>query len=166
MFFALAAVLSFVESMLPTDGLLPGVKLGFAHIVTMYLLLTFGLKDGLTLAVLRGGLAFLTRGAIAGLMSLAGGVMSVLVMYLLVRYTRRSYWFLSVCGALTHNLSQLVVSALVLQAFSVLYYYIPILMLSAVVTGSLNALLLRGTMPALRRIPQSYGNSFGKEGNP
>lgn len=149
--FALAAVLSFLEGMLPALPL-PGVKLGLAHIVTMYTLFAFGIREGALLALLRGGLAFFTRGAVAGLLSLTGGLFSALVIFFLLRSTHCSFWLLSVCGALTHNLSQLVVSVLVIGS-PVVVYYIPILMLSALVTGTLTAVLLRGTLPALSRIP-------------
>ena len=60
--FALAMVLSYVESMITVPGLPPGVKLGLSNIVTMYCVFFLGWRQAYTLAVLKGSFALLTRG--------------------------------------------------------------------------------------------------------
>ena len=82
--FALAMVLSYVESMITVPGLPPGVKLGLSNIVTMYCVFFLGWKQAYTLAVLKGFFALLTRGFTAACMSTAGGLVSVTVMLLLI----------------------------------------------------------------------------------
>ena len=82
--FALAMALSFMESAItPLLGLIPGVKIGLANIVVMYALFFMGFPQALTLTVLKAFFVGLTRGATAGLLSLSGGLVSVLVMWLL-----------------------------------------------------------------------------------
>ena len=80
--FALAMVLSYVESMITVPGLPPGVKLGLSNIVTMYCVFFLGWRQAYTLAVLKGSFALLTRGFTAACMSTAGGLVSVTVYYL------------------------------------------------------------------------------------
>ena len=78
--FALAMVLSFAESSIaPLLGLAPGMKLGLANVVVMYALLFLGGRAALALVLLKAGFGLLTRGAVAGLLSLAGGLLSLLV---------------------------------------------------------------------------------------
>ncbi|MEG2672808.1 MAG: Gx transporter family protein, partial [Ruthenibacterium sp.] len=80
MLFALAMVLSFLEgSLVPLLGLPPGVKLGLANVVVMYALFFLGKADAGMLVVLKSAFSFFTRGASAGALSLAGGVLSLLV---------------------------------------------------------------------------------------
>ena len=72
--FALAAVLSLFEGALAgAMGLPPGVKPGLANTVVMFALLFLGLPPAACLAVLKALLALLTRGAVAGALSLCGG---------------------------------------------------------------------------------------------
>ena len=83
---ALALALSFLEGLLPPLPFLPpGAKLGLSNIVTMYAAGTLGLPCAVFLAVLKGGFALLTRGAVAGCMSLAGGLFSTVCMWLLLK---------------------------------------------------------------------------------
>ena len=80
--FALAMALSFMESAItPLLGLIPGVKIGLANIVVMYALFFMGFPQALTLTVLKAFFVALTRGVTAGLLSLSGGLVSVLVMF-------------------------------------------------------------------------------------
>lgn len=65
--FALALILSFLEGLLPPVPFLPpGVKPGLSNIVTMYCLLYLGAGQALLLAVLKAGVACITRGITAG----------------------------------------------------------------------------------------------------
>ena len=152
--FALAMVLSFAESLLPVlPGLPPGVKLGLSNVVTMFTLFFLGLRPGLTLACLKGLFALLTRGPVAGAMSLGGGLLSVLIMWILLRAKRweASELLISVFGAVFHNVGQLFVAGLVLKSAFV-WYYLPVLAISGVLMGCLTGLLLRVMTPYMKRL--------------
>ena len=107
--FALAMALSFVEGTLVISGLLPGMKLGLANIVVMYALFFMGPGQALALDLLKAGFVFLVSGPTAGFLSFCGGMLSLLVMWLLyyVLPLRPTWFILSVCGALAHNIGQL-----------------------------------------------------------
>ena len=81
--FALAMALSFVEGTLVIPGLLPGMKLGLANIVVMYALFFMGPGQALALDLLKAGFVFLVSGPTAGFLSFCGGMLSLLVMWLL-----------------------------------------------------------------------------------
>lgn len=153
MLFALAMALSFLESAAaPLLGLAPGMKPGLANVVVLYALLFLGWRPALALVLLKAGFGLLTRGAVAGLLSLCGGMLSFLVMLILLRGPWRPTWFiLSVCGALMHNLGQLLAAGVVLSSAMALGYA-PVLLVTGLIAGGLTSLVLRAVVPALRRV--------------
>lgn len=151
--FALAMALSFIEGTLTIPGLLPGMKLGLANIVVMYALFFMGPRQALVLDVLKALFVFLVSGFTAGLLSLCGGLLSLLVMWVLYyKLPFRPTWFiLSVCGALSHNIGQLLGAGLILSSAMSLYYA-PVMLVLGLVMGALTSLTLRAILPALGRL--------------
>ena len=148
---ALALSFSFLEGLIPPIPVLPpGAKLGLSNIVVLYAAGSLGLPAALFLACLKGGFALLTRGVTAGLLSMSGGVLSALVMWLLLQKTRASLSLVGVCGALSHNAAQLCAAWLLTSAAVV--FYLPFLVLFGVLTGLLTGLVLKLTLPPLQRI--------------
>ncbi|MCY1712912.1 Gx transporter family protein [Caproiciproducens galactitolivorans] len=147
---ALALVLSAIELALPPLPLLPpGAKLGLSNLVTMYAAGAVGLAPALCIAVIKGLFAGITRGFTAMLMSLSGGLLSTLVMWLLLRIKSRPFGLvgLGVAGALSHNAAQLLVASL-LTTPAVLYY-LPWLILFGILSGIVTGLVLSVMMPLL-----------------
>jgi len=150
--FALAMALSFVEGSITFPGLLPGMKLGLANVVVMYALFFMGVRQALILDVLKAAFVFLVSGPTAGFLSLCGGLCSLVVMWGLYAMPRRPTWFiLSVCGALAHNMGQLA-GACVVIGTALTLYYAPILLVMGLVMGAVTAAALRAILPALGRL--------------
>ena len=150
---AQALALSWLENLLPALPYMPpGAKPGFSNIVTMFTAGSIGLGPTMAVTIIKAGFAFLTRGATAGAMSLAGGVFSTLVMWLLLRFTREKLGLIgvSIICAAAHNIAQLTVAAFITGTKSVLYYA-PFLGIYAVITGAVTGLLLKAVMPALEK---------------
>lgn len=161
MLLCLALVLNFIEGTLPVlPGLPPGVKLGLSNIVVVYCLFFLGWRQAFGIAGLKSLFVLLTRGLSAGWISLCGGLLSVLVMLLLSR-TKAGMVLLSVSGAIAHNIGQLAAAFFLMQSTAVFYYF-PILAISGVLMGTLTSVLLRVTLPALRRVaaPKSDKDRF------
>lgn len=151
--FALAMALSFVEGMLVIPGLMPGMKLGLANIVVMYALFFMGGKQALVLDLLKALFVFLVSGWTAGFLSLCGGLFSLLVMWVLYdHFPAQPTWFiLSVCGALAHNVGQLLGASVILSSAMSLYYA-PVMLVFGLIMGSLTSITLRALLPALGRL--------------
>ncbi|MEE0587428.1 MAG: Gx transporter family protein [Faecalibacterium sp.] len=151
--FALAMALSFIEGTLVIPGLLPGMKLGLANIVVMYALFFMGPKQALVLDVLKAFFVFLVSGWTAGFLSLCGGLLSLLVMWLLYYHCplRPTWFILSVCGALAHNIGQLLGASVILST-AVSLYYAPVMLVLGLVMGMLTSVTLRAMLPALGRL--------------
>ncbi|MDR0396342.1 MAG: Gx transporter family protein [Oscillospiraceae bacterium] len=152
MLFALAVVLSIVEGMIPVPAPVPGARIGLANITVMYAAFFAGRRDALVVAALKGMFAFITRGAVAGALSLSGGILSAVVMIALVSAFRErvSYVMLSVAGAVAHNAGQLVVIRFIYSSLA-LAAYAPMLVASGIVSGIITAAILRALLPAARR---------------
>lgn len=144
---AMAITLHIFESFLPNPFLFPGAKLGLANIITLVTIVLFGVRYGLSLAVLRSlagsllGGTFLTFGFF---LSFAGALSSGLIMAALYSYSRQRFSLigLSVAGAIFHNLAQLTVASIWAANFG-LFFYFPYLLFFAVPTGYFNALAAR-----------------------
>ncbi len=153
MLFATAIVLSIVESMIPMPISIPGVKFGLSNIVVMYAMFFLNKRDALMIAILKGVFAALTRGAVAGLLSLTGGVFSIVVMVVLMFILKEkgSYFLYSMSGALFHNIGQFVAISIIYTNM-VWLYYLPILLVTGIIAGMITSVLLRFLLPALQKI--------------
>ena len=144
---ALAMILSYLESLIPSPGI-PGVKLGLANLAVIFALYRLGWKEAVGVSLLRVLLVSLLFGHAASLMySAAGAVLSLLGMILLRRFDKLSCVFVSVSGGVLHNVGQILM-AWALMGSNVVYY-LPVLILSGtaagVVIGAVSALLVKRT---------------------
>ena len=143
---AVAMILSYVESLLPSVGI-PGVKMGLANIAVIFALFRFGWKEAAALSLVRVLLVSLLFGSVGAMLySLAGAVLSLAVMALLRRIDRFSTVGISVAGGVAHNAGQILMAMLILQTKQLLVY-LPVLAVSGiaggVLTGLAAALLIR-----------------------
>lgn len=137
MFISAALVLHVVEMMIPIPFPVPGIKLGLANIVTLMALMFFDFKDVFTIVLLRCLLGSIFGGGISGfLFSLSGGTLSAIIMWVI--YSKFSRYFsligVSTAGSVAHNIGQLFIAGLII-ADPRIYVYLPVLMISSVVTG-------------------------------
>ena len=146
---AVAIVLGYFEYLLPVTGI-PGVKLGLANTVLLYALYLIDLPSAILLMFLKVGLSGLLFGGPAAMLySLAGGVLSLVVMILARKSKGLSIVGVSVLGAVSHNVAQMVVACFVVETRAILAY-LPILLFAAAVTGTLTGLIARYTFRGLR----------------
>lgn len=115
LFMAVALILSWVESVLPFQIPIPGVKLGFANIVTLAILYQYSFPAALLFGILRVLLSSLFLGRLSGvLFGLCGTVLSVCGMELLKRCRCFSSLGVSAAGAILHGVGQLTVASFLL----------------------------------------------------
>ena len=151
---AVIVVLTTAEHMLPPLPFVPpGVKLGLSNIVTMYCVFFISRASAVTLNVLKALFVLLTRGWLAGVLSLCGGLLSVGAVLLLLLFwkDKASYAAVSATGACAHNLGQYAAVSVLLRA-NYFTYYLPILLVSGIIMGLVTGMLLKVVLPALRKI--------------
>ena len=132
-FTALALIFSYVETLIPFQIGIPGVKLGLANLIVVVALYKMGGKDAMLLSVTRIVLSgFIFASLFSILYSLAGGLLSLAV--ILKKRGSFSVFGVSMAGGVFHNVGQLIVAMLVVETFSVAYY-VPVLLIAGVITG-------------------------------
>lgn len=145
--------------MLPSLPFLPpGAKLGLSNVVTTFAVSIFSLGGGVCVTLCKAVFALLTRGGTAGLMSLGGGMLSVLSLGLTLRPGRQySYIGVSVIAAVCHNAGQLL-GAILLSGTPALLHYGKYLLLLAAPTGLLTGIVLNIVMPRLCAVFHEHFN--------
>ncbi len=136
-----AVVIHTVEAALPMPMPVPGVRLGLANIITLLVLVVFGLRSALVITVARSVLGSIFVGGLFGFgfwLSLCAGVVSTAVMALVLVFERKglvSLIAVSVLGAVAHNLTQLALATLIIGNIALFLGYYPLLLLLSVPTG-------------------------------
>lgn len=131
----LALIFSYVEFLIPISLEIPGIKLGLANLVIIIALYGLNWKYALAINVVRICLSGLLFSGVFGIMySMAGGVISFLVMLALIKTGKFSIVGVSMAGGVFHNLGQILVAAELISNLKIFYYF-PVLLFSGMVTG-------------------------------
>ncbi len=170
---SIAAILGYVEAILPISVGIPGIKLGLANVAILFVLYVYGFREAFLISVLRTVIiAFLFTNLSALLYSFGGAAVSLCAMAI-VKSLRRgktyhrdrmkepetaaeapdlcndhalfSVYGVSALGGAVHNATQFVIAFLILgtpQIFGAWSTtYLPILLLSGLAAGIINALI-------------------------
>ena len=123
------------RALIPFQIGIPGVKLGLANIVIVIALYRMPAGEAYLLSVVRVVLSgFLFGNLMSILYSLAGGLLSLTVMWGLKHVKSVSVLGVSIAGGVFHNIGQLLAAALVVETYGV-FSYVPVLLVSGLVTG-------------------------------
>ncbi len=136
MFTTMSLVIFVLEAQIPIPIPIPGIKLGLSNIITLFVLQKYRMRDALVVLMMRIFLGSLFAGTLVSCFySLSGGLLCLAGMALFCHFLHRKHlWFISVCGAILHNIGQILAAMLVMQTTQVIWY-LPFLLLSGCVTG-------------------------------
>ena len=130
-----ALILSFIESRIPAFVAIPGIKVGLANIAVIFVLYKFGIKEAITVSLIRVLLVSTLFGnPISLIYSVCGAALSLGVMILLKKFTPLTTVTVSVCGGVMHNIGQIATASFMLGT-NVVTYYLPFLLLSGTIAG-------------------------------
>lgn len=144
MFITISLMLSYVETLIPAIPI-PGAKIGLPNIITLLVLLTLGFKNAFVVLIIRATISTLLFSSLLSLAySLTGGIISLIMMFLLIKFfeNKMSIIAISILGAITHNLAQLVVAILILETISIATL-LPWLVIIAIPAGIVVGLSVR-----------------------
>ena len=131
----LALILSYVESLFPLSIAVPGVKMGLPNLVIVFALYRLGAGSAARISLVRVAIVALLFGNVYSfLYSIAGAVLSLLMMTLLRILPGLHTAGVSVAGAVVHNAAQIGVAMIILGTDKIIYY-LPALLVSGVVSG-------------------------------
>lgn len=142
---AIAIVLSYLESFIPSIGI-PGFKLGLANIVILLVIYELGVKEAIFVDLVRVYIASLLRGnifQIGFLMSLSGAILSLIIMVIIkLIFKKFSIIGVSIFGAIFHSFGQIIVAAIFLYTVGA-FYYLPVLIIISLGTGILTGIIAK-----------------------
>ena len=138
MLLTLAVVISIIESFFPVfNNMIPGFKLGLANVVIVFALFVFSFKEAfyislgkvLLVSILRTGLFSVTF-----FFSFSGGLLSVIMMYIFMRFKLFSVVGISVIGAIFHGVGQIMFAAFFINSIQIINY-LPVVILLSIPSG-------------------------------
>ena len=152
MLLGLALIIFTVEAQIPPIAPIPGIKLGLANVINIMALYMLGRKESFIILVLRIVLSSIFASSIIGFMySISGGLVCfffISIMSLFLKENRM--WVVSIFGAVGHNIGQIMMALLLLKTPQIIWY-LPVLMISAIITGFFTGMVAQVTLKQLRK---------------
>jgi heptaprenyl diphosphate synthase len=142
---SLALALHIFERNLPLPMAVPGIKLGLANIITLLTIIFFGFREAALVVFMRTFLGSMFGGGLLSFcFSLVGGLLSTIIMTILYKkfFKYFSIPAISISGAIFHNIGQITVASLIMENFN-LFYYLPVLLISGIITGFFIGLIVK-----------------------
>ena len=147
---SLMLVFGFIERQFPLPVPVPGIKLGLANSVLLYALYMLGIRQSIVLMLLKSLMSWLIYMNLSAMLySFTGGVLSVAAMILVSRMKGVSPIGVSALGAVFFNIGQILMAAWVLGTPQLIVTYLPVLMVSGVLTGILTGVIAKLVMKHL-----------------
>ena len=148
---SVSLILFIVENQIPAPVPVPGVKLGLGNVIVVTVLFLYGPWEALAVLVCKVFLSALLTGNLGALAySAAGGLLSWAGMCLLRPLLgKKQLWAASVLGAMLHNLGQLLAAMLIARTPGLLAW-LPLLLLSGMVTGLFTGLAAQAVIQKLK----------------
>jgi heptaprenyl diphosphate synthase len=146
---SVALVLSYLEAMLPPiSTMAPGIKMGLPNLIIIFVLYKFGFKEAATVSFIRVFIvaAFFGGNIMTLAYSVAGAVLSLLLMTLFKKINLFSMVGVSILGGISHNLGQVLVAIFLFDTIQIGYYMIILTItgtIAGVVIGVISSILAK-----------------------
>lgn len=136
LFTTIALSIFIVELKIPNLVPIPGVKLGLANIVTVYVVYHYRGKEVMLLVLTRVFLAAFFTGQIVSLVySLAGSLLCLAGLLLMRPIIAEKYlWICSILSAILHNIGQVLVAIMITGTIAIVVY-LPLLIAAGCIAG-------------------------------
>jgi heptaprenyl diphosphate synthase len=138
---AIAVVVNIIESMIP---IIPGTafKIGFANIIILIVCFAYGPVEGIVVGVVRIFIVGLLSPSGFGptfMLSLSGGVFSIITIVLFRLINKFSIVAVSIISSVMHVVGQLLAASLLFS--DVVIYYAPIMLVLSIPAGVLTGII-------------------------
>lgn len=149
---AAALIIFTVELQIPYPFPIPGIKPGFANIITVYAVYHYRPHEAAAVAGVRIVLGAVFTGNFTALLYSAAGTALCLLGMLPLRKVidEDRLWMTSVIGAVLHNTGQMAAALLLMQTPQLLLYY-PFLIVSGCIAGAFTGLCAQFVTKRLRK---------------
>ena len=138
---AIALTIFMVEAQIPALVPIPGIKMGLANIVTVFVVFAIGSKEAAAVLFARIFLGAVFAGNFSTILySAAGGGCAIAVTVLLKKIlTKKQLWVAGALGAIAHSVGQMAM-AIAITSTPGLIAYLPVMILVSIITGTFTGL--------------------------
>lgn len=138
---AIALTIFMVEAQIPALVPIPGIKMGLANIVTVFVVFAIGSKEAAAVLFARIFLGAVFAGNFSTIFySAAGGGCAIAVTVLLKKIlTKKQLWVAGALGAIAHSVGQMAM-AITITATPGLIAYLPVMIVVSIITGTFTGL--------------------------
>ena len=153
-FLAMGIVLNIVESMIPLPIAIPGIRLGLANTMGLIVLYFYSPKEYVAIGFLRVFIVTLIRtgfGSMTSILSFSGWFLSTLITLLIYFLHKASVYGLSVTSAMFLQVGQIIM-VMIIYELPEFINYLPVLLISAIVSGLLVAFVSSKVLSMLNRV--------------
>lgn len=149
---AFALMLSYIETLIPFQFGIPGIKLGLANLSVVLCFYLFGYKEAFVLTLVKAVICgFLFGNLFMILYSVAGALISYLAMAAMIKSDKFHIQAVSAVGGVMHNMGQILVAWFAVKTYGLLYY-MPILIVAGLLTGMLIGIIASLVFPYIKKI--------------
>lgn len=145
---AVGILLQIMESFIPVLMIVPGFKIGFANLVSVFALWEYDRKSMWIVSLGRIFLSSLLQGTLFGIsfwLSLSGGLLALIAMSLACQAKCFSVYGISVVGAACHSVGQVLAITWIYQQYF-MQLYLPVLLALSIVSGLIIAMITEKMM--------------------
>lgn len=156
---AIALIFSYVEFLFPALLPIPGFKLGLANLLILFVAKGISFYDAAVVSLLRVFCTALLFGTVTSFwFSFLGAVFSLAILFLCTHgHCPFSPIGISVLSAGAHQCGQILAACLLFKSTALIFTYLPVLLLIAIVTGACIGWLFLLVYP---RLPSTYRKEF------
>ncbi|GEM_PF-425457 len=148
----LSSSVQILESFFPHP--LPAARLGLANMISLLVIIKYGLRTALNVSVLRTIISALFLGTVVSIsfvLSFSSAVISTLGMYVVYLISKKTFFKLSclgisIIGSVIHNLNQLCIIYLFFIPQKNIFLFTPILLFFATLSGTMTGVISLSTM--------------------
>lgn len=150
---AMSVVIGILESFFtPLGDIIPGLKLGLANIIIIFVLYKYNFKYAILVSIIRVFIVSLLRTGFGFnfFFSLSEALLSIIMMSL-VKKTHLSVIGVSIIGSISHSIGQVLIGILLLNNINIIYY-LPYLLLFSIPTGILIGIISKKLINSMENI--------------
>jgi len=157
-FAALAIGIHVLESLLPSP--IPGIKPGFANIITLLVFMLYGVSTATWVSILRVVVGSLIVGTFLSptfVLSFSGALASLLALYVLDRFNQKldgeslSILSIAIVMAIAHMATQFLVVYVFFIPHNAMLDLLPVMMTAALIFGTINGLITHNVYNRIAR---------------
>ncbi len=135
---AIGIILNIIDSyMMFLSNVIPGLRIGLTNIITLFVIYNFTFKESLGYVLLRILVVGILRTGLFSVtffLSLGGSLLSLIMMSIMKRIKLFSVIGVSLVGAISHSIGQVLVAMLLFDS-KVFIYYLPYILLFSISAG-------------------------------